>query len=120
MDDNILYEPYEGMSPYIFVSYSHTEREKVDIILRLMFRNGIRVWYDKGLLAGENWENKIEEKLKNSRMFLCFLANGIEQRKVVLDEIRIAIKKNKNDERYKVVFVFLEKMPSSAFEDIQW
>ncbi len=117
MDESIIYEPYEGLAPYIFVSYSHTEREKVDVILRLMFRNGIRIWYDKGLLAGENWENKIEEKLKNSQMFLCFLANGIEQRRVVLDEIRFAIKMNRVDELYKVVFVFLEKMPSSAFED---
>lgn len=109
--------PYVGQDPYIFVSYSHTEREKVENVLGLLFRNGVRVWYDVGLLAGENWEDTLEQKIRESGMFLCFLANGIEQRKVVLNEIRLAMEMNKADSTYRVVFVFLEKMPSSAFED---
>ena len=107
------YTPYDGNKPYIFVSYSHTEREKVENIIGLMFRNGVRVWYDADIHAGENWNNKIIRKIKGSKMFLCFLANGVEQRKVILDEIRLAIKMNKADKTYKIVFVFLEKMPVS-------
>ncbi|MCD8365515.1 MAG: TIR domain-containing protein [Clostridiales bacterium] len=108
-------KPYEGDAPYVFVSYSHGDTAKVEGFLRLLFRNGIRFWYDKGITASGDWKEIINSHLERSRMFLCFLANGSEQRQEVMNEIQMAIEKHDRDEAYKVLFVFLEKMPSRVF-----
>ena len=114
-------QPYTGNDPFAFVSYSHDETVRVEGILRILQKAGIRFWYDQqgaGIDGGSKWRRYINERLKNSSMYICFLANGVEQRQEVLREIDSAIKHKKQDASYQVLFIFLEKMPSKVFSDV--
>lgn len=113
--------PYneKDAEPFVFVSYPRRDIVKVEGVLRCMQRHGIRFWYDKqgvGIGAGSDWNNWIIDRLEKSSMFMCFLSNGVEQRPPVLDEIEYAIRRHKEKgQEYKVLFIFLEKMPARVF-----
>ncbi len=108
--------PYDGEEAFVFVSYSHVHFEKVQTVIRLLNRQGIRVWYDPGIKFGDKWKDSIDERLKTCAVFLCFVANGIEQRIEVIREISEAIKRSENNE-CKVLFIFLERMALNLLEE---
>lgn len=64
--------PYEGNEPYIFVSYSHADSEKVFPILEYLEQCGFRIWYDGGIEWGEIWPKSIEEHLAGCEVCLAF------------------------------------------------
>ncbi|OUQ46913.1 hypothetical protein B5E64_02520 [Drancourtella sp. An12] len=64
--------PYVGPEPYIFVSYSHQDREQVYSILGMLQRNGFRIWYDEGITGGANWRLMIKDRIKCSECMLLF------------------------------------------------
>lgn len=112
------YNAYMGMEPYVFASYAHTDTPRVEAILRILYRQGFRVWYDQqgeGIEPGAEWYKRIIERIDNSRAFVGFISNGIEFRTVVLDEITRAIEKNRKDPDYKILLIFLEKVPFTVF-----
>ncbi len=43
------FRPYEGDSPYIFVSYSHQDSGRVIPILNALNGAGYHIWYDDGI-----------------------------------------------------------------------
>ena len=45
---------------YIFVSYAHADVDKVKKDIDVMRQNGINVWFDENLLAGEGWEARVQ------------------------------------------------------------
>lgn len=72
---------YEGEKPYIFVSYSHRDIEKVVKLIRQLQSLGFRIWYDSGVPAGAEWPEEIATHLKNSGCVLSLLsANAAESR----------------------------------------
>lgn len=58
---------YEGDEPYVFVSYSHKDAEAVYKDLWRLIDQGIRVWYDKGLPAGQEWDKVVESKIVSEK-----------------------------------------------------
>ena len=56
-------ERYEGAEPYIFISYSHADREHVLAIVMEMKKRGYRVWYDENIEAGKQWTAELAEKI---------------------------------------------------------
>ena len=64
--------PYVGADPYIFVSYSHKDKDEVYPILGMLQRNGFRIWYDEGITGGTNWRLMLREKIKSSNCVLLF------------------------------------------------
>ena len=46
--------PYEGNEPYIFVSYAHANQEIVTRIIETLHENGYRIWYDSGIMPGDD------------------------------------------------------------------
>ena len=64
--------PYEGNEPYIFVSYSHKDSERVLPILNAMNAAGYRVWYDEGIPWTSEWPAVIAKHIRNCAVFLAF------------------------------------------------
>ena len=63
LDSKYIEAPYQGSENYVFLSYSHADKEiAYDFISFLQF-NGIRVWYDSGIPYGDNWMNFIAQKI---------------------------------------------------------
>ena len=70
------FRPYEGTEPYIYVSYSHKDREIVLPVLDAMDRRGYRIWYDDGIPAGSSWMATIAERILNCAAGIVFLSSS--------------------------------------------
>ena len=72
---------YEGDEPYIFISYSHKDMDKVVSLILKLQSLGFRIWYDSGVPAGAEWPEAIATHLKNSGCILSLLsANAAKSR----------------------------------------
>lgn len=65
---------YEGEKPYIFISYSHKDIERVVRLIRRLQSEGFRVWYDSGIPAGTGWANEIASHIKSCGCVLSLLS----------------------------------------------
>ncbi len=113
------FKAYKGEEPFVFVSYSHTDRLQVYPIIDYLNKNGINIWYDEGIPISENWKKSIVQNLERSRVFLVFITPQIIVSEMVRKEISFALKKKK-----KFIAIYLKEtnLPSELeFEisDIQ-
>lgn len=83
---------YEGREPYIFVSYSHKNADRVKPLIAQMQRRGCRVWYDTGIQGGKEWPAVIAEHIKNCSCFMLFLTPDYVQSHNCRQEIHYALK----------------------------
>lgn len=58
--------------PYIFVSYSHRDRDEVLRIIKLLYESGWKIWYDEGLTIGDRYDETLESHVKNCAAVLLF------------------------------------------------
>ena len=86
---------YQGNDPYVFVSYSHCDRDFVKQIVALLMRTSCRIWYDVGLHAGSTWTKGLPEKINNCACFLLFLSKNSADSDYVMDELTFAKSKKK-------------------------
>ena len=69
-------KPYEGKKDYIFISYSHRDKEQVYPIIEQLQRDGYRVWYDEGIHPGSEWPEIIAEHLNDSAICFAFVTQN--------------------------------------------
>ncbi len=60
---------YDGEGKYIFVSYSHKDKEKVYPFIAELQKK-YNVWFDDGLYVGEDYRKQIAGKIKNCTLFI--------------------------------------------------
>ena len=102
------YETYDGTEPYIFISYSHQDAEKVIPLIRGLQDRGFRVWYDAGIQVGTEWPEYIAERLSDCTCFLAFISPNAIESPNCRQEINYAIDLKKN-----TVAIYLEEMALS-------
>ena len=74
-------ELYAGSGPFIFVSYKREDFDRVRPFLLRIQGWGYRIWYDKGIPGGAEWDALIEDKLKRCAMLLfCISPNSAESK----------------------------------------
>ena len=76
--------------PYIFISYSHKDSEKVFPVISIMKKNGYRVWYDKNINPGRKWDQYIESIIKHSCIFISFISHSYWKSGACIEEISYA------------------------------
>ena len=64
---------YEGEDNYIFVSYAHKDREQALRFVEALQKH-CNVWYDNGIHAGNEWADKIADKLLHCSLFLFLVS----------------------------------------------
>ena len=96
--------PYEGNEPYIFVSYAHANQEIVSRIIETLHENGYRIWYDSGIMPGDDPFENIAKHLYNSALVIVFLSRRSIQSHYCKSEVNFAFSKSKN-----LIFVVLEE-----------
>ena len=62
---NSTHETYEGNEPYVFVSYSHKDSDRVQPLIQELKERGFRIWYDAEIEAGSEWPEYIARRLLN-------------------------------------------------------
>nr|MDO8114873.1 toll/interleukin-1 receptor domain-containing protein [Candidatus Sigynarchaeota archaeon] len=70
----IPFHAYEGIEPYIFVSYAHKDKMVVFPDLASLKDKGYRIWYDEGIKPSEQWLLKIADALQKSKYFIVFIS----------------------------------------------
>ena len=92
-DKNYVEMPYSGSEEYIFVSYSHTDKDMVFPILAKLQRDGCRIWYDEGIKGGENWRKILASKIESEKCvnFLLFSSKNSTSSIHVCAEINAAL-----------------------------
>lgn len=92
-DKKYVEMPYSGYEEYIFVSYSHADKDTVFPILARLQRAGCRIWYDEGIKGGENWRKIIASKIESEKCinFLLFSSKSATSSIHVCAEINAAL-----------------------------
>ena len=88
-------KPYEGASPFIFMSYCHSDRRFVYPIIERLTRLGYRIWYDEGINPGSEWNEVIAEHLSRSSLCIAFVTDNAVASHNCRREISFALLKNK-------------------------
>ncbi len=86
-----FFTPYEGKRPYLFISYSHRNSQEVLKTITLLHQRRVRVWYDEGIPAGNDWPKNIETHMRGSAMVLFFLSETALRSPNCLSEIETAV-----------------------------
>ncbi len=98
--------PYDGTAPFFFVSYKRDDWARIAPMVVLIGGHGFRVWYDRGIPGGAEWDALIEERVHACRWLLVFLSAAAMQSKHVRREVKFADRLDK-----PIVTVRLEEVP---------
>ena len=86
--------PYEGREPYIFISYSHRDSDRVFPILKRLDESGYRIWYDEGIDPGTEWPESIAQHLMHSAVCIAFVSDNSLASQNCRREINFALSRN--------------------------
>ena len=90
-----LEKPYEGTDPYVFVSYSHKDKNEVFEVIRMMQEAGYRIWYDEGIDPASEWDENIAEHINKCSYLIAFISPDYINSQNCRDEISYARDLNK-------------------------
>ena len=93
--DNEFMEPYEGNEPFLFVSYARKDREDVNPIIARLNKSGYRVWYDNGIVAGQNFATVIADKIEKCTVFLAMLTPNYMASQICMKELSYGFQQGK-------------------------
>lgn len=87
---------YDGPNPYIFISYAHKDSEMIFKEIERFQNEGYNIWYDDGLIPGNNWDEGIVLALSNSSLVVVFITENSVSSENVKKEIALASEENIN------------------------
>ena len=86
---------YVGNEPYVFLSYSHFDKQIANIVIVGLKRKMCRVFYDEGLTPGKSWNDELAERVINCDCIVVLLTDHSASSKYVKTELNYAIAKDK-------------------------
>ncbi|MGQ9615752.1 MAG: toll/interleukin-1 receptor domain-containing protein [Spirochaetota bacterium] len=98
------FEAYRGIRPFLFVSYSHRNMIDVFRILKRMYDNRYRIWYDEGIEPGNEWPEVVGKAIVNCSQYLVFMSPSAALSRNVRNEVNLAFTENK-----EIIVVNLEE-----------
>lgn len=114
IDYSIIPEPYNGKEPFVFISYSRQDSDELKQILRIMGKNGIKFWYDKGIPASYEFAEVIGEKIQECSSFVLLISPNSINSEFVRKELTFALER-----KLKPVCVFLKDTELTPGFEIQ-
>ncbi len=88
--------PYKGKEPYVFISYAHKDKTAVFPVISRMQAAGYRVWFDKGIDPGSEWDEMIARHVEGCGCFIAFLSKNYLASSNCKDELNYARDLEKN------------------------
>ena len=65
---------YHGKEPFCFVSYAHSDSERVFAELEFLSSEGFRIYYDEGIHPGHTWHDELASAIENCSLFVFFVS----------------------------------------------
>lgn len=81
---------YSGQDPYVFVSYSHRDKDVVYEEIRNLQDLGVNVWYDEGIEVGDEWTDTLASAISGSFCVLFFITPSSVQSEHCRRELNFA------------------------------
>ena len=76
---------------YAFISYSRTDSQTIDTLIKRLNKAGYRVWVDRvGITGGEHWRQEIVDAIKNCTVFILALSSNSIRSDNVRKELDLA------------------------------
>lgn len=103
------FEPYTGEEKYVFVSYKSEETEIAAKYAKYLHNNGVNVYYDAALSAGDNWAKELLDAVKRENCVgVVFLVSKLAVgSQPIIDEITRAHYSQK-----PILAVYIEDVPN--------
>lgn len=89
---------------YIFLSYSHVDRDMLNVISSKLINDGYRIWYDDGINPGSEWSEDIAIRIEKAKIFLAFITNEYIRSENCRDELSYA-----RENSLTIILVFLKE-----------
>lgn len=98
--------PYTGSEKYVFVSYSHQDKDLVYKDLNRLIESGIRIWYDKGIPAGPEWDEFVYPKIvcEQCALVLFYVSEHFFYSDAIAKEIKIVFNTSGTEKEVKNSF----------------
>ncbi len=109
-------KPYEGTEPYIFISYSHRDSDRVFPILKHLAGKGYRLWYDEGIDPGSEWPEAIASHLAKCYLCIAFISRNSLNSQNCRREINFALNPQK---KLRFLSVMLEEAEMTPGMELQ-
>lgn len=68
---------FTHLDRYVFISYSHNDKDAVYADLKQLYGAGLHFWYDKKLRVGDFWDKRVEERIKSEQCIGALLFTGV-------------------------------------------
>jgi len=104
----------KSKNPYIFISYSHEDRNIVNDEAHFFKCMGYHVWFDERIEAGSEWVAQIEEAISNAKQFIVFISPHAVESTYVKKEIALAINK-----KIPLLAIYIKKTELKGGLDLQ-
>ncbi|WP_210484657.1 TIR domain-containing protein [Pantoea ananatis] len=94
----------------IFISYCHADKNHKDEILKFLYPNeDVDIWYDKELLAGDEFDDAISIKIEESDVFIFLITQDFITSKYCNEiELNKALLRKADDEELRIIPVILD------------
>ena len=89
------FEAYVGNEPFLFVSYSHRDTEKVYPILDTLHDKKYRIWYDESCETGNDFRDELRHKIEKCEAVVLFVSASSMSSPFCGMEIIVARENNK-------------------------
>lgn len=89
---------------YIFLSYSHVDKDAINMISTKMKNDGYCVWYDNGINPGSEWSEDIAIHIEKAKVFVAFITKDYIKSENCKDELSYA-----RENSLIIILVFLKK-----------
>lgn len=76
--------------PYIFISYSHRDANRILPIVYRLRSEGYNLWYDEGIEAGSEWDENIANHIMQCSYFIAFISENYLNSTNCKDELNYA------------------------------
>ncbi len=100
---------FNEKTPFIFISYSHRDSDRVCPIIERLKKEGFNVWYDDGIEPGSEWDENIANHISQCGYFIAFISENYLGSSNCKDELNFARDLDKDR-----LLVYLEEVALSG------
>jgi TIR domain len=78
----------------VFISYSHEDRDRAQLLVTAFKKDGLSVWWDVDLPPGGSWDRLLEQRLQTARTVIVLWSEVSVTRAWVREEALDAVQRN--------------------------
>lgn len=80
---------------YIFISYSHKDKDYAHKLYQYLFEHGFNAWIDDRIDYGSRWPDEVEKRVQECGAFILMMSSNSKQSDWVKSELHLAKQLNK-------------------------